>query len=84
VACVLRMLPSTSTDGFFVWAQGQDPLEPFGIYDTRTANEIYEPEEGAADNTEAEGEDPSRPNSHWWARRVKEGQDRSKLEAELG
>ena len=44
-----------SCNSFFL--KGQDPLEPFGVYDTRTAKEIYEPEEAAAE--EDEEADPS-------------------------
>ena len=53
--------------------QGQDPLEPFGIYDTRTAQEIFEPAEEEEEEDDDE-KDPSHPNSHWWEKAVKEGQ----------
>ena len=54
--------------------QGGDPLEPFGVYDTRTAQEIYQPEvEDAEDGGEA-ARDPARPQSGWWKERAKGGE----------
>lgn len=74
--------------------QGEDPLEPFGVYDTRTAKDIYEPaeeEEGAQDEAdeagededgEAEAKDPSHPENQWWKKAVKEGQRKPVEKAE--
>jgi hypothetical protein len=58
--------------------QGEDPLEPFGVYDTRTAQEIYEPAEegGETEGDEEAAEkpsDPSHPQIEWWHKRVREG-----------
>jgi hypothetical protein len=62
--------------------QGQDPLEPFGVYDTRTAQEIYQPEEeGAEDGGEA-ARDPARPQSGWWKERAKGGERKAEEEEE--
>ena len=47
------------------------------MYDTRTAKEIYEPEEEEEEEPAEEGEetkDPSHPESKWWKQRVREGQ----------
>ena len=49
------------------------------MYDTRTAQEIYEPpaeeegEEGEDDEDAGEKNDPSHPQIEWWHKRVKEG-----------
>ena len=60
--------------------QGGDPLEPFGVYDTRTAQEIYQPEvEDAEDGGEA-ARDPARPQSGWWKERAKGGERKAEEE----
>lgn len=60
--------------------QGGDPLEPFGVYDTRTAQEIYQPEvEDAEDGGEA-ARDPARPQSGWWKERAKRGERKAEEE----
>ena len=61
--------------------QGEDPLEPFGVYDTRTAQQIYDGD-AAADGKEADADaenpvevkDALHPLNQWWKQAVKQGQ----------
>jgi len=74
--------PQFSVPDMRVRNQGEDPLEPFGVYDTRTAQEIYEPEEeeGEEEEEEEPAADPSHPASGWWKERVRGGERKAEEE----
>ena len=72
--------PQLSVPDMRVRNQGEDPLEPFGVYDTRTAKEIYEPEEEDSEEEEEPAADPSHPASGWWKEWVKGGERKAEEE----